>query len=788
MLDEGWLAIYIDDILIFSSDITEHHNRTRRVLQRLQDNDLFLNPKKCEFDVETVEFLGSIIQPDEVTMDPTKLSAILEWDPPKTVKQVQSFLGFGNFYRRFIRNYSTIVRPRTELTKKGQDFNWTNKCEEAFQYLKKRFTEAPILRMPDPTEPFQIECDTSKVATGAVLRQKGPDGLWHPCAYLSKSFTEAERNYQIYDRELLAIIRALEAWRHFLQGSPHPIEILTDHKNLTYFKSAQKVNRRQARWKIFLDSFNYKLKYNPGKELVQADALSRRPDHDRGENDNQDVILLKEEVFAKAVNVELQERIRSNKARDPQLIDLLTSKGKIQQRPGFGKPEDWTDDEGILLYKDRVYVPPDDDLRRDIVKMHHEPIHMAHPGIQKTKDLVKRDYYWDGMSQFISNYVQGCATCQTTKVRTNPTKAPLMPIPHSGNTVPFQVITMDYITDLPPTEDGYDAIQVVVDHDVSKAAVYSPCTKQITAMGAAKLLWKDTFSRYGLPQKIISDRGPQFAAQAFRELHEVLGIQTSLSTAYHPQTDGQTERVNQEIDLDLRIYCANNPDKWADFLPAWEFAHNQRIHSSTGKSPFELLYGYQPRGIGTVRTNIKHPSTEERLTELRHDRENTIASHAQAAMAMARYSAAAPVNFKKGDKVLLESTNLKLPYPYRKLAPKWEGPFTITEVLGPVTFKLGLPKKWKIHPVFHAALLTPYRTTKEHGPDLPRPPPDIVEGEPEHEVEAIINHRRTGRNKRLQYLVSWKGWESFENSWEPASNLKNAPKILKAYKKKHKLK
>ena len=156
---------------------------------------------------------------------------------------------------------------------------------------------------------------------------------------------------------------------------------------------------------------------------------------------------------------------------------------------------------------------------------------MAHPGIQKTKDLVKREYYWDGMSQFISNYVRGCATCQTTKVRTNPTKAPLMPIPHSGNTVPFQVITMDYITDLPPTEDGYDAIQVVVDHDVSKAAVYSPCTKQITAMGAAKLLWKDTFSRYGLPQKIISDRGPQFAAQAFRELHEVLGIQTSLSTA-----------------------------------------------------------------------------------------------------------------------------------------------------------------------------------------------------------------------------------------------------------------
>ena len=167
-----------------------------------------------------------------------------------------------------------------------------------------------------------------------------------------------------------------------------------------------------------------------------------------------------------------------------------------------------------------------------------------------------------------------------------------MPIPHSGNTHPFQVITMDYITDLPPTKKGYNTIQVVVDDDVTKAVVLSPCTKEITAIGASKLLWKDTFSHYGLPQKIISNRGPQFTAQAFRELHKALGIKTALSTAYHSQTDGQTERVNQEIDLNLRIYCANNQTEWVEFLPAWVFAHNQRTHLSTGKSPFELLYRY----------------------------------------------------------------------------------------------------------------------------------------------------------------------------------------------------
>ena len=179
-------------------------------------------------------------------MDPVKLKAIHEWPSPKTVKQVQSFLGFGNFYRRFIRDYSTIAKPLTELTKKDKPWEWTPQCEQAFQELKLRFTKEPILQIPDPHAPFQLECDASGVATGAVLRQQDPNGIWHPCAYLSKSFNQAERNYQIYERELLSIIRAFEAWRHFLQGSPHPIEILTDHKNLTYFKSAQKVNRRQA--------------------------------------------------------------------------------------------------------------------------------------------------------------------------------------------------------------------------------------------------------------------------------------------------------------------------------------------------------------------------------------------------------------------------------------------------------------------------------------------------------------------------------------------------------------
>ena len=163
--------------------------------------------------------------------------------------------------------------------------------------------------MPDPTKPFQIECDASKVATGAVLHQKGEDNLWHPCTYLSKAFTATERNYQIYDRELLAIIRAFEAWRHYLDSAEQPVEVLSDHKNLTYFRSAQKLNRQQARWSLFLSQFNYRLVHQPGKTLAQADALSRRSDHDTGAHDNEDLVMLPDELFTKAVHVELQERI-----------------------------------------------------------------------------------------------------------------------------------------------------------------------------------------------------------------------------------------------------------------------------------------------------------------------------------------------------------------------------------------------------------------------------------------------------------------------------------------------
>ena len=242
LIKEGIVIIYMDDMFLSAKTKEQLRENTRRVLQRIMENDLYLKLKKCEFCKEKIEWLGMVIEEGKITMDPGKLKGIQDWPAPTMVKQVRGFLGFGNFYRRFIRGFSEIAQPLNELLKKDKKFEWTAECQRAFENLKTRFTSKPVLMLPDQTKPFQIECDASKYTSGAVLTQLDSNGDRHPCAFISKMFSPAERNYEIYDRELLAIIRALEEWRHYIQGSPHTTIVFSDHKNLTYFREAQKLN------------------------------------------------------------------------------------------------------------------------------------------------------------------------------------------------------------------------------------------------------------------------------------------------------------------------------------------------------------------------------------------------------------------------------------------------------------------------------------------------------------------------------------------------------------------
>src|SRR5258706_354573 len=242
-INEGWCKVYMDDILIAAHNIKDLTTRTLRVLQIMKENDLYLKPEKCEFEKRKVEYLGFLISHNKIEMDPKKLAGISDWPSPKNLRQVRSFLGFGNFYRRFIERFSHTVRPLTTLTKKDHHFDWTKECEDAFQRLKQRFLEAPILVMPDQDQPFYLETDASAFASGSVLMQKDLNGHLHPCGYISQTFNETKQHYQIYDRELLALICGLDEWWVYLEGARHIVTIYIDHDNLRYFCSGQTLNK-----------------------------------------------------------------------------------------------------------------------------------------------------------------------------------------------------------------------------------------------------------------------------------------------------------------------------------------------------------------------------------------------------------------------------------------------------------------------------------------------------------------------------------------------------------------
>ena len=816
MMQEGWMVIYMDDILIFSADLKEHQQRTRRVIERLREHDLYLKPEKCYFDVTEVEFLGLILRPNAIAMDPVKVEGVTGWKPPTCLKETRSFLGFANFYRRFISHFSERARPLVDLTKKDVRWHWDNEQQKAFEDIKAEFTRAPVLLMPQDGKPFSLETDASKFATGGVLRQQDENGDWHPCGFISQSLNPAERNYEIYDRELLAIIRGLEAWRHLLLGAPHPIQILCDHKNLGYWRTAQKLNRRQARWALFLSEFDYELIHVPGTKMVQSDALSRRSDHDPGDNDNEDMLVLPDARFARnlsvyrtmmtetfeedtvltvddpsyvrTVNLELRERIRDCHIREPIVRDAITALYDKGPAPARTALTDWMEDGELVYYRGKAYVPPNKDLRRDVVKLYHDLPSAGHPGIAKTTTAVQRDFWWPGMAAFISRYVKGCAACQQMKPNTHPTTVPIIPIPAQLPAVPWSCTTIDWITDLPPSgREKFDSICVMVDHDCTKGVIFAPGFKTTDALGTARIIHDSVYRRFGMPDKIISDRGPQFASHVMQEALRLGGVEQRMSTAYHPQTDGQTERANQSLEVFLRIFCANNPDKWSEMLTDAEFAHNSREHSTIKMSPFYAMMGYNPRAFPHVTEISKAPATAERISEIARNREEAAAAMEQAQKVVERRVKQRTPAFRKDQEVWLESTNLRLPYPTRKLAPKREGPFRITKVMGPVTYELKLPDSWRIHPVFHAGLLSPYTNTDEHGENYTRPPPDEIEGEDNYEVESILGHRRKA-NGTTEYRILWKGYSTADSTWEPERNIiGTADELLTEYKRSKKL-
>src|SRR5437667_1473928 len=810
-----FVTAYIDDILIYSSTLSEHRKHVRMVLERLREAGLQCDIKKCKFHATEVTYLGLIVSRDGIKMDPVKVEAIVGWESPRNVHDVRVFLGFANFYRRFIRHFSKIVRPLVNLTKKNMKFLWDTTCERAFNDLKKRFTTAPILAHFDPDLECVLEADSSDHAQGGVLSQYDKDGVLRPIAFFSRKLNAAESNYEIYDKELLAIIRCFEQWRPELEGSMFPVKVLTDHKNLQYFMTTKQLTHRQTRWAEYLSRFDFKITYRPGKQGQKPDALTRRSqDLPANANDeriaNRFRVLLPPERFEKIrlvftdheLNEEeaeidkwdmnLDDLMDYEYAHDPWIQSILTAAKTGQRQHKEITLAECEIRNDRLFYRGNLVVPNSEPLRFKILEFAHDAAVAGHPGRAKTYEIVQRAYYWPMMHDFVRRYVRSCPTCARGKSWHAKKQGVLRPLP-----VPmrrWRDISIDFVVDL-PSSNGYTNVMVVVDR-LTKMRHMIPL-KSLDVIEVAEAFIRNVFKLHGLPDTIISDRGGQFIATFWKTLCTRLGIEARLSTAFHPETDGQTENANAIMEQYLRMYCSYLQDDWEKWLSLAEFTANNTTNESTGVTPFYATYGQNPRIGFEPRTEIdEHGPMIKRLQQIDAnnfaDRMNKLTdllrSEMLYAQALQEYHAnkgrTPAYDFKPGDKVYLSTRNLKTKRPAKKLDWKFTERLTIKRKISPYAYELELPPGMNVHPTFHVSLLRPSKDDPI-GRQVPPPQPTIVENEESpYFVDSIDDMKWNTKSARFELLIKWEGYE--QRTWEPYTMIKkDAPILVKEFHEDH---
>ncbi|GJP49466.1 hypothetical protein CLOM_g8665 [Closterium sp. NIES-68] len=479
-----------------------------------------------EFALEKVQFLGHMVSAQGVHVDPKKIEAVRTWKTPENVKELQQFLGFANYYNRFVPQYAKLAAPLTNLLTKNTPYKWETKHQEAVEQLKQALTSAPVLILPDPERDYVIEADASDQAVGAVLMQDQGNGL-QPIAYLSKKLHGAELNYPIHDKEALAIVIAFKAWRCYLEG--RQTTVYTDHCSLKYLKTQPTLSRRQVRWIDFLEThFHYDIVYKPDHKN-KADALSR--------------------------------------------------------------PAHWGNDIAYRKGSTKIWVPNYPPLRQLLLEEYHDVLYAGHFGSNKTLTGIAKHYYWPHLADDVQKFVTSCDTCQRMKSSKQKKAGLLQPLPVPEQS--WQVVSLDFITGLPPTTSGHDAILVVIDK-FSKMGHFIPTHTTARTKETAQLFVRYIISQHGIPTTLISDRDPKFTSKFWKELMSLLGTKLAMSSAYHPQTDGHTERLNQIVEQLLRAACKDEISKWDLHLPVLEFAYNNATHAATGQTPFFLCYGRHP--------------------------------------------------------------------------------------------------------------------------------------------------------------------------------------------------
>ena len=776
---DRFVIVFIDDILVYSGSSEEHSEHLRIVLQTLRERQLYAKLSKCQFWLDRVAFLGHVISADGVSVDPQKIEAVVNWKPPKNVSEVRSFLGLAGYYRKFVEGFSKIAAPLTKLTRKDVKYDWVDACQKSFDELKGRLTSAPVLALPNGRDGFVVYSDASRQGLGCVLMQND-----RVIAYASRQLKKHEQNYPTHDLELAAVVFALKIWRHYLYGVP--CRIFTDHKSLKYIFTQKELNLRQRRWLELIKDYDCTIEYHPGKANVVADALSRRPESSLSHMRSGYLPLL---VDLRALGVILEvedsgallatfhvrpllvDQILAGQSQDPQMIKL---KEEIEKEK---KAEFQIRDDGMIVKGQRMCVPEYGELKRDIMEEAHSSAYAMHPGSTKMYRTLKEHYWWNGMKKEIANFVSRCLTCQQVKAEHQKPagKIQLLPIP----VWKWEKITMDFVTGLPRTQRQHNAIWVIVDR-LTKSAHFLPVNVEDSLEKLAQLYVDEIVRLHGVPISIVSDRDPRFTSRFWPSLQTALGTRLHFSTAFHPQTDGQSERTIQTLEDMLRACVMEFKGSWDTHLALMEFAYNNSYQTSIEMAPFEALYGRKCRTpvcwdeVGERRlvgpelvqiTSEKVKVVRDNL-KIARDRQKSYADNRRR-----------DLQFEIGDQVFLKISPWKgvLRFGKRgKLSPRYLGPYEIVSKVGPVAYRLKLPSELsRIHDTFHVSMLRKCIPDPSHV--LREQPVQLKENMTYEEtpVQIVDRKEQVLRSKVIPLVkVLWRNHEREAATWEPEAQMR----------------